>query len=69
MWWEMILVHHGDGEGGHYFTAKLARVWRQMLQIILQYPYGRMNYCRDPHMVLPPRVVWDHIGMLMYFMI
>jgi hypothetical protein len=23
-WWATILVRHGGGEGGHYFTAELA---------------------------------------------
>jgi hypothetical protein len=29
-WWSRILIHHGGGEGGHYFTAKAAQVWRHM---------------------------------------
>jgi hypothetical protein len=28
--WSMILVCHGGGEGGHYFTTEDAQVWRQM---------------------------------------
>jgi hypothetical protein len=45
----------GGGEGGHYFTTNMARVWRHMPQIILQFPYGGMNFRQDPNMVLPPR--------------
>jgi hypothetical protein len=30
MLWALILVRHGGGEGGHYFTADMARVWRHM---------------------------------------
>jgi hypothetical protein len=33
--WSQILVHHGGGEGGHYFTEEAAQIWRQMLQFIL----------------------------------
>jgi hypothetical protein len=43
-------------------------VWCQVPQIILQYPYGGMDYRQDPDMALPPGEVWDHRGMLMYFM-
>jgi hypothetical protein len=30
MWWASILVRHGGGEGDHYFTTELARVWHHM---------------------------------------
>ena len=54
MQWELILLWHGGGEGGHYFTATLARVWRHMPHIILQFPYGGMDFRHDPDMVFPP---------------
>jgi hypothetical protein len=38
-WWSTILLRHGGGEGGHFFLAGEAGIWRQMLQVILQYPY------------------------------
>jgi hypothetical protein len=25
--WSMILILHGGGEGGHFFTAKATQVW------------------------------------------
>jgi hypothetical protein len=62
-WWSMILIHHGGGEGSHFFTAEAAQVWRQMSQIILQYPYYGVDFRDDPDMVLPPREVFDHRGM------
>jgi hypothetical protein len=40
----MILVHHGGGESGHYFTTEVAQVWHQMPQIILQFPYSGVNF-------------------------
>jgi hypothetical protein len=61
--WSMILIHHGGGEGGHFFTAEAAQVWRQMPQIILQYPYCGVDFRGDPDMVLPPGEVFDHRGM------
>jgi hypothetical protein len=36
--WSQILVRHGGGEGGHYFTAQAAQIWRQMPQVILSSP-------------------------------
>jgi hypothetical protein len=27
-WWSTILVHHGGGEGDHFFMAEAAQVWR-----------------------------------------
>jgi hypothetical protein len=29
-WWLTILLRHGGGEGGHFFSAEVARIWRQM---------------------------------------
>jgi hypothetical protein len=29
-WWSMILIHHGGGEGGHFFTAEATQVWQKM---------------------------------------
>jgi hypothetical protein len=63
-WWSQILVRHGGGEGGHYFTAQAAQIWRQMPQVILQYPYAGVDFRGDPDMVLPPGEVFDHRGML-----
>jgi hypothetical protein len=45
----------------------MAHVWFHMRKIILQYPYGEMDYRHDLDMVLPPGEDWDHRGMLMYF--
>jgi hypothetical protein len=28
--WSQILVRHGGGEGGHYFTEEATQIWRQM---------------------------------------
>jgi hypothetical protein len=63
--WSTILVRHGGGEGGHFFTAEAAQVWRQMPQVILQYPYAGVDFRGDPDMVLPPGEVFDHRGMFM----
>jgi hypothetical protein len=62
--WATILVRHGGGEGGHYFTAEAAQVWHQMPQIILRYPYFGVDFRDDPEMVLPPGEVFDHRGMM-----
>jgi hypothetical protein len=62
--WAQILVRHGGGEGGHYFTEEAAQIWRQMPQFILQFPYAGVDFRGDPDMVLPPGEVWDHRGML-----
>jgi hypothetical protein len=35
MWWYRILIRHGGGEGGHFFTAEATQVWWQMPHIIL----------------------------------
>ena len=32
--------------------------------MILWYPYARVDFRDDPDMVLPPREVFDHRGML-----
>jgi hypothetical protein len=56
----MILVCHGGGEGDQFFTAEVAKVWQQMPQVILQYPYTSVDFWGDPDMVLPPREVFDH---------
>jgi hypothetical protein len=63
-WWSTVLLHHGGGEGGHFFTAEAAQVWRQMPQVILRYPYAGVDFRDDPNMVLPPGEVFDHQGML-----
>jgi hypothetical protein len=68
MWWAHVLARHGGGEGGHYFMATVARVWRQMPQVILRYPYAGMDYRHDPDMVLPPGEDWDQRGMCCSFM-
>jgi hypothetical protein len=61
--WSEILVPHGGGEGGHYFTVEAAQIWRQMPQVILQFPYAGVDFRGDPDMVLPPGEVFDHRGM------
>jgi hypothetical protein len=61
--WSQILVRHGGGEGGHYFTVEAAQIWRQMPQVILQFPYAGVDFRGDPDMVLPPGEVFDHRGM------
>jgi len=58
--WSTILIRHGGGEGGHFFMAEAAQVWRQMLQILLQYPYYGVDFWGDSEMVLPPGEVFDH---------
>jgi hypothetical protein len=42
--WSTILIRHGGGEGFHFFTAEATQVWRQMPQIILQYPYYGVDF-------------------------
>jgi hypothetical protein len=59
-----VLLHHGGGEGGHFFSVEAAQVWRQMPQVILWYPYVGVDFWDDPDMVLPPGEVFDHRGML-----
>jgi hypothetical protein len=44
--------------------VEAAQVWLQMTQIILRYPYFRVDFRDDPKMVLPPREVFDHRGMV-----
>ena len=63
-WWSQILVRHGGGEGGHYFTVEATQIWRQMSQFILQFPYAGVDFRGDPDMVLPLGEVFDHRGML-----
>jgi hypothetical protein len=57
------LVRHGGGEGGHFFSVEAARIWRQMSQVVLQYPYAGVDFRGDPDMVLPLGEVFDHRGM------
>jgi hypothetical protein len=61
--WSDILVRHGGGEGGHYFTEQVAQVWRQTPQLILRFPYVGVDFRNDPDMVLPPGEVFDDRGM------
>jgi hypothetical protein len=58
--WVMIFIHRSGGEGGHIFTAEVAQVWRQMPQVILQYPYTGVEFQGNLDMVLPPGEVFDH---------
>jgi hypothetical protein len=67
--WSQILVRHGGGEGGHYFTVEAAQIWRQMPQFILQFPYAGVDFRGDPDMVLPPGEVFDHRGMLCIYVL
>jgi hypothetical protein len=67
--WSQILVCHGGGEGGHYFTEEAALIWRQTPQFILQFPYAGVDFRGDPDMVLPPGEVFDHRGTLCIYML
>jgi hypothetical protein len=66
--WSTVLLFHGGGEGGHFFSAEAAQVWQQMLQVILRYPYARVDFRDDPDMMLPPGEVFDRRGMWMMLM-
>jgi hypothetical protein len=66
-WWSTVFLHHGGGESGHLFTTEVTQVWRQMSQVILQFPYAGVDFREDPDMVLPLGEVLDHRGMLMSF--
>jgi hypothetical protein len=66
-WWAEILVRHGGGEGGHYFSEEAAQIWRQTPQFILRFPYVGVDFRRDPDMILPPGEVFDHRGTLVCF--
>jgi hypothetical protein len=59
-----MLLRHGGGKGGHFFTVEVAQVWRQMPQVILWYPYAGVDFQDDPDMVLPLGEVFDRRGML-----
>jgi hypothetical protein len=61
--WSTVLLGHGGGKGGHLFSTEATQVWRQMLQVILCYPYAGVDFRDDPDMVLPPGEVFDHRGM------
>jgi hypothetical protein len=67
--WSEILVRHGGGEGGHYFTEEEALIWRQTSQFILQFPYAGVDFRGDLDMVLPLGEVFDHRGMLCIFVL
>ena len=58
-----MLLRHGGGEGGNFFSAEVVQVWQQMPQVILRYPYAEVDFRDDPDMVLPPGEVFDHRGM------
>jgi hypothetical protein len=60
--WSTVLLHHGGGEGGHFFSVEAAQIWRQMSQVVLQYPYAGVDFRGDPDMVLLPGEVFDHRG-------
>jgi hypothetical protein len=60
-----ILVFHGVGEGSHFCMVEASQVWRQMPQVILQYPYASVDFWGDPNMVLSPGEVFDQRGMFM----
>jgi hypothetical protein len=62
--WSAVLLLHGGGEGGHYFSTQVTQIWRQMSQVILWYPYAGVDFQGDPDMVLPPGEVFDHRGMM-----
>jgi hypothetical protein len=58
--WSTVLLRHGGGEGGHFFSTEATQVWRQVPQVILHYPYAGVDFRDDPDMVLPPGEVFDH---------
>jgi hypothetical protein len=62
--WLTVLLRHGGGKGGHFFSAEASQVWQQMSQVILQYAYAGVDFWDDPNMVLPPGEVFDQRGML-----
>jgi hypothetical protein len=62
-WWSTIFLCHGGGEGGHFFSVEATRIWQQMPQVVLQYPYAGVDFRGDLNMVLPPGEVFDHRGM------
>jgi hypothetical protein len=39
-----------------------SQIWRQMPQVILQFPYAGVDFRGGPDMVLPPGEVFDHRG-------
>jgi hypothetical protein len=55
-----VFLCHGGGKGGHFFTTEVAQVWWHIAQVILRYPYARVDFREDPDMVLPPGEVFDH---------
>jgi hypothetical protein len=61
--WSEILVRHGGGEGGHYFSEEAAQIWRQTPQVILRFPYAGVDFREYPDMVLPPGEAFDDRGM------
>jgi hypothetical protein len=61
--WSEILVCHGGGEGGHYFTEQAAQIWWQTPQVILRFPYVGVDFRDDPDMVFPPGEAFDDRGM------
>jgi hypothetical protein len=54
MWSSHVLVRHNGGEGSHYCTTMGARLWQQIPQVILRYPYIGMDYQHDLDMTMPP---------------
>jgi hypothetical protein len=67
MWWAHLLAQNGGGEGGHYFRAMVAQVWKQMPQVILRYLYVGMDYRHDLDMMFPLGEKWDQRGMCLYY--
>jgi hypothetical protein len=63
-WWSSVLVQPRWWRRRALFYGAGAQIWRQMPQVILQYPYAGVDFRGDPDMVLPPGEVFDHRGML-----
>jgi hypothetical protein len=45
------------------------KVWHQMPQIILQFPYSGIDFCDDPEMILPLGELFDHRGMMCWLLV
>jgi hypothetical protein len=49
--------------------VEATQVWRQMPQIILQFPYSGIDFRDDPEMILPPGEVFDRRGMMFWLLV
>jgi hypothetical protein len=44
-------------------------VWRQMPQIIIQFPYSGIDFHDGPEMILPSGEVFDRRGMMCWLLV